>query len=100
MTSSERVHYLLDFDDRIVHSGSGGASYSFIGIYLLRETTIEMISGVVMAGEDQFFEIHTEGESIFYERQPDDIRISRDEYFSRWDEMEDGVVPIALTPLV
>ena len=100
IVSSERVAYMLYPGNRILHRGSGGASYNFMGIYRYEGTEIEMTEGVVMAGEDQYFEIVGESENIFSDRLPGDSPITREEYFARTEKMEATAIALQLQPLV
>ena len=99
LASSERVAYMLYPENRILHRGSGGAAYNFMGIYNYAGGELTLMNGVVMAGDEQYYEVVSEGDSIFFERQPDDRPISREEYFTRADAMEEGTVPLSLQPL-
>ena len=99
LSSSERVAYMLYPENRVLHRGSGGAAYNFMAVYRYAGGTLTLTDGVVMAGEDQFYEVTSEGDSIFFERQPDDRPISREEYYARADAMEAETVPLTLQPI-
>ncbi len=100
LVSSERVSYMLYPDNQILHRGSGGAAYNFMGVYSYSGTEIVMTSGVVNAGDDQYYEIVGETENIFDERLPGDTPITREEYFARTEAMEASTIPLSLQPLV
>ena len=99
LASSERVAYMLYPENRILHRGSGGASYYFVGVYSYAGGELTLTNGVVMAGDDQYYEVASEGDSIFFERQPGDIPISRDEFYTRANAMEEETVSLSLQPL-
>ena len=62
-------------------------------------TQLTLTNGVVMADDDQYYEVASEGDSIFFERQPGDIPISRDEFYTRANAMEEETVSLSLQPL-
>ena len=100
IVSSERVYYELYQNNQILHRGSGGAGYNMAGLYSYSGTEIRMTYGLVMTGDNtEYYEISDEAESIFFERLPEDIPITREEYFAKVDELETNAVPLQLVPL-
>ena len=100
LVSSERVYYMLYQGNQILHRGSGGAGYNFAGLYRYSGTEIQMTYGLVMTGDNtEYYQVNGEAESIFTERLPDDIPITREEYFAKVEELETNTVPLQLLPL-
>ncbi len=97
LASSDRVRYSLCEEGLILYQGSGGAAYNLSVLYSFNGREPELIRGVVMA-DAECFEIFGDRESIFTDRNPEDRRITRDEYDEIADAQESLLIPMELTP--
>ena len=100
-TSSARVRYFVRTDNSILYRGSGGASYTYI--------TVKKLNGSTLEDTESVFTDYDEADSatVFYSQQgasesfPSEksIRITEDEFYSRWQQMEESIYIPALTTI-
>ena len=99
--SSARMVYFLRTDNSILYRGSGGASYTYV--------TLKTLSGSALEDAEMVFTDYDEASNatVFYAQQgysenlPSEksVRITEDEYYSRWQEWEAGVYVPPLTAI-
>ena len=99
LVSSARVRYYLCEDDRILHEGSGGASYNLSLLYDLKGSRLALAAGIVMA-DTRCFVVYEDRESLFSERRQSDREITREEYFDIMNKLETLTVPLDLVPIL
>ena len=99
LVSSARVRYYLCEDDRILHEGSGGASYNLSLLYDLEGSRLALAAGIVMA-DTRCFVVYEDRESLFSERRQSDREITREEYFDIMNKLETLTVPLDLVPIL
>ena len=97
--SSARMVYFLRTDNSILYRGSGGASYTYI--------MLKKLSGSTLEDTEMVFTDYDEASNttVFYAQEgysedlPSDksVRITEDEYYTRWQGWEEGVYVPPLT---
>ncbi len=96
LASSGRSRYCLTEDDLIIHEGSGGASYSFIGLYEFTGYDIELLTGVVML-DDYYYQVYGDSVADYCEDGEQEVSISEEEFYVIVDVLEDSVVPFQIS---
>lgn len=100
LNSGDRYRYSLTSDGFLFYEGSSGALYSDAAVYELREGWLWMNQGLRMDGEDRYFSLeegYNYDDSLF-------VPIDEEEFFWRWNSLQDLYVyerlaPLQLTPV-
>ena len=95
LASSGRSRYHLTEDDLILHEGSGGASYNFVGLYEFSGADLNLLTGVVML-EDYYYQVFGDSVADYYETGEQEVPISEEEYHVLSEVLEDLILPFEI----
>jgi hypothetical protein len=95
------MRYFVRTDNSILYRGSGGASYTYITVKKLNGSTLEDTESVFTDYDE------ADNATVFYSQQgasesfPSEksIRITEDEFYSWWQQMEESIYMPALTTI-